>query len=79
MYYYGARYYNPRESVWLSADPLAEHPNQVDKSPYSAFWNNPVKYTDPDGRCPDCPDDVYVPLAEHVYNAKVGDKTSNGW
>ena len=23
MYYYGARYYNPRESVWLSADPLS--------------------------------------------------------
>ena len=23
MYYYGARYYNPRESVWLSTDPLS--------------------------------------------------------
>ncbi|QII71317.1 hypothetical protein [Apibacter sp. B2966] len=23
MYYYGARYYNPRESIWLSADPLS--------------------------------------------------------
>ncbi|QYN48690.1 hypothetical protein GYM73_03430 [Apibacter sp. ESL0432] len=23
LYYYGARYYNPRESVWLSADPLS--------------------------------------------------------
>ena len=23
MYYYGARYYNPRESVWLSAYPLS--------------------------------------------------------
>ena len=26
----------------------------VDKSPYSAFWNNPIKYNDPDGRCPIC-------------------------
>ncbi len=23
LYYYGARYYNPRETVWLSVDPLA--------------------------------------------------------
>jgi RHS repeat-associated protein len=23
LYYYGARYYNPRESVWLSIDPLS--------------------------------------------------------
>ncbi|WP_303840137.1 polymorphic toxin type 50 domain-containing protein [Apibacter mensalis] len=23
LYYYGARYYNPRESIWLSADPLS--------------------------------------------------------
>lgn len=35
-------------------DPLADHPNQVDKSPYAYAWNNPVYYTDPDGRCPNC-------------------------
>ena len=23
-YYYGARYYNPKTSIWLSVDPLAE-------------------------------------------------------
>ena len=54
--YFGARYYDAGLSIWLSVDPLADHPNQVDKSPYAAFWNNPVIYTDPDGRCPDCPD-----------------------
>jgi hypothetical protein len=42
--------------VWLSVDPLVTHPNQIDKSPYAAFWNNPIIFTDPDGRCPDCPD-----------------------
>lgn len=41
--------------MWLGVDPLADHPNQVDKSPYAAFWNNPIKYNDPDGRCPHCP------------------------
>ncbi|MCH8547159.1 MAG: RHS repeat-associated core domain-containing protein [Cryomorphaceae bacterium] len=56
LYYYGARYYNPRLSVWLSVDPLYYHPNQVDKSPYAYVWNNPVNLVDPDGRCPDCPD-----------------------
>ncbi|WP_374541771.1 RHS repeat-associated core domain-containing protein [Flavobacterium sp.] len=24
FYYYGARYYNPKFSIWLSVDPLAE-------------------------------------------------------
>lgn len=38
----------------MRVDPLADHPNQVDKSPYAAFWNNPIKYNDPDGRCPQC-------------------------
>lgn len=36
-------------------DPLADHPNQIDKSPYAYAWNNPVLLTDPDGRCPICP------------------------
>lgn len=53
-YYYGARYYNPRTSVWLSVDALASHPDQVDKSPYAFTWNNPVNLVDPDGNCPSC-------------------------
>ena len=53
--YFGARYYDPNIFIWLSVDPLADHPNQVDKSPYVYAWNNPVYYTDPDGNCPLCP------------------------
>jgi RHS repeat-associated protein len=46
-YYYGARYYNPRESVWLSVDPLAElAPNM---SPYRYAFNNPTNFVDPYG------------------------------
>ena len=54
-YDYVARYYDASVGRWNSVDPLADHPNQVDKTPYSAFWNNPIMYDDPDGQCPICP------------------------
>lgn len=71
----------PLKIVKWGVDPLADHPKQIGKSPYSAFWGNPVYFTDPDGRCPDCPDEVYVPIADHVYSEVLiaGMKTSNGW
>ena len=71
----------PLKIVKWGVDPLADHPKQIGLSPYSAFWGNPIYFTDPDGRCPDCPDDVYVPIADHVYSEglKAGMKTSNGW
>jgi len=47
-YYYGARYLNPKFSIWLSVDPLAEkYPGW---SPYNYTLQNPVKLIDPDGR-----------------------------
>ena len=48
LYYYGARYYDPRASVWLSADPMQEkYPNV---STYAYCANNPIKFIDPDGK-----------------------------
>ncbi len=47
MSYYGARYYEPKTSVWISVDPLAEKGPQY--SPYSFCFNNPIYYVDPDG------------------------------
>ena len=47
LYYYGARYYDPRASIWLSVDPLAEM--QLNKTPYHYCSNNPVKRIDPIG------------------------------
>lgn len=48
LYYYGARYYDPKTALWLNTDPLAEkYPNV---SPYTYTLNNPIKYIDPDGR-----------------------------
>jgi RHS repeat-associated protein len=48
LYYYGARYYDPRVSIWMSVDPLAEkYPNQ---SPYSFIGGNPISHIEVDGR-----------------------------
>ncbi len=47
MSYYGARYYEPKTSLWISVDPLAEkYPNE---SPYIYCGNSPVVFIDPDG------------------------------
>lgn len=45
LYYYGARYYDPQRSFWLSVDPLVE----LTMSPYTYTWNDPVNYSDPTG------------------------------
>ena len=47
-YYYGARYYDPKTSIWLSVDPLAEEYQGF--SSYAYTMNNPVKFVDPDVR-----------------------------
>ena len=47
LYYYGARYYDPKISLWLSVDPLAgEYPGM---SPYVYTYANPLKFIDPTG------------------------------
>ncbi len=47
LYYYGARYYNPRISLWYGVDPLNEE--RYGLSPYQYCQNNPVKLVDPTG------------------------------
>ena len=61
LYYYGARYLDPKYSRWISADPaLGEYMwgysvgeggayNTVNLNLYNYGNNNPVKYSDPDG------------------------------
>ena len=47
MYYYGARYYEPKLSLWMSTDRFAEkYPNST---PYAYCLGNPLKFTDING------------------------------
>ena len=62
LYYYGARYLDPKYSRWLSGDPAVTDYmagtsageggiyNTVNLNVYHYAGNNPVKYIDPDGR-----------------------------
>ena len=62
LYYYGARYYDPRTSVWQSPDPILGDylnggPNGGVMNPanlglYGYTFNNPVNLVDPDGLAP---------------------------
>ncbi|MFP5471637.1 MAG: RHS repeat-associated core domain-containing protein [Bacteroidia bacterium] len=80
FYYYGARYYNPQTSVWLSVDPLADkYPNITG---YAYTLNNPINLIDPDGMQVEGggnPDDLTMAkLSQDVYDTKNGKYTSGG-
>lgn len=59
LYYYGARYYDPRTSVWVSPDPILD--SYLDGEPkggiydsrnnslFTYGYNNPIRYYDPNG------------------------------
>ncbi len=47
MYYYGARYYEPRISLWMSTDPMQE--KFIDASPYIYCLQKPISIIDYNG------------------------------
>ena len=48
LYYYGARYMDPKISMWLGVDPLMEkYPNVTG---YCYTMDNPIKFIDPNGK-----------------------------
>lgn len=49
--YFGARYYDSELGRWMSVDASAG--KYAGLSPYSYSFNNPLKYTDPDGNDPE--------------------------
>ena len=50
-YYYGARYYDPKVSNWLSVDPMWESVG-AHRSPYEYVYSNPIRFIDPTGMSP---------------------------
>ena len=63
LYYYGARYYDPRLSLWIIVDPIAEKfPNT---SSYNYCIDNPVRYIDILGLEPT--EEEAARIANHVY------------
>ncbi len=47
LYYFGARYYDPRISLWYGVDPLAEKAPSWNSYRYG--FNNPIRMIDPTG------------------------------
>ncbi|WP_439481639.1 DUF6443 domain-containing protein [Cyclobacterium plantarum] len=72
LYDFGARLFDPAIGRWMTVDPLADHQKQVDKSPYAAMWNNPILYNDPNGKCPECEEEVKKPYQGQVYHSTGG-------
>jgi RHS repeat-associated protein len=63
LYYYGARFYNPSTSLWLSVDPLVEQTMDA----YGYCYQNPIMLVDPDGKSPR-PGDLFNSIEEAAEN-----------
>ena len=84
LYYYGARYLDPKYSRWLSGDPaLGEYMsgssvgaggiyNTVNFNVYHYGNNNPIKYTDPTGMWIDNGDGTYTAEKDDTLWDKYG-------
>ena len=56
LLFYNARYYDPALARFLSADTIAPQRHVLQtRNRYSYVLNNPLKYTDPSGHCPQNP------------------------
>jgi RHS repeat-associated protein len=64
LYYYGARYYDPRMGMFYGVDVLAE--KYIGISSYAYVANNPLIFVDPDGR-----DWYQVKNGEVLFNSKL--------
>ncbi|MEO6732331.1 MAG: RHS repeat-associated core domain-containing protein, partial [Ferruginibacter sp.] len=54
LYDFNARTYDQQTGRFIQVDPLDDEGEQESLSPYHFGENNPIRYNDPDGRCPNC-------------------------
>jgi len=82
MYYYGARYYDPRISIFVSVDQMVEET----MTPYQYVHNNPIMFTDPTGMSADPPEGEFAQGYRHTdeegttwqLNGRVWENQSGG-
>ena len=68
LYYYGARYYDPRLSVWMSTDPLQE--KYINISRYCYAFYNPSTFVDLTGKEGEKSEKLKTNRQEHTINNK---------
>jgi len=54
VYDFNARSYDQQIGRFLQIDPLSDEGSQETLTPFQFSYNNPVRYNDPDGKCPSC-------------------------
>jgi RHS repeat-associated protein len=79
--YFLARYCSGTQGRFTSVDPgntgaMLDAPQSWNG--YTYVLNSPLVYTDPSGKCPTCPDNVYVNLADAAYTINEG-ASIGGW